>query len=226
VNQDTEHTWPPPPVSAEVDYLAFRTPSVDLSISGDVLTFRMLFIRRFVIRFGWAIALVIPLLLVSQFLDIFQSGSTPTSAQLGPALMLRMRLMLPFIGIVAATIAFLWFVFETMLLRGSFRFNRATHRFHAGLLPHSMNGLTYISIRRQVSRTRTWTRCCFYLGFDHPAAVSLDRFNPLHRLVSIYGDARRNEYYLGYITDPEAATRVGHSIARFVGVEYRPADRE
>lgn len=204
-----------------VDEKYWRTPGIELSIVDDVLTFRMLFIRGFLLRFGWLIAMMIPLLILLPYLGVISTGGLGIVPNLGPLLYRRLLDILPFIGIVAGCDAFLWVIFETMLLRGTFRFDRAAGRFWAGLWRYPTQGLTYVAVRRQISKTKTWTRWCFYLGFDHDAGPAFDRFNPLHRLVAIYGEARRNEYYLGYITGQETAERVGSTIARFMSVNFR-----
>ena len=221
MNPDTQETWPPPPVEPETVDTHIRTQGIELSISGDVLTFRMLFIRAFVMRFAVFMIALIPVLLIVPYAGYVRIMGISVLSQLGPALWQRLVQILPAIWIVVANIAFLGLIYETMLLQGLFRFDREKGKFWAGLMPHSAHGLRYVAVRRQVSKTKTWTRWCFYLGFDHDVAAAFDRFNPLHRLVAIYGEASRSEYYLGYITDQDAAARAVGMIARFMGVEAR-----
>jgi len=169
-------------------------------------------------------AALVPLLIVAPYVGYLQSSGVAGATQLGPALGQRLLQVLPAIAIIAGNIAFLWLIFETMLLRGTFRFDRSVDRFWAGLMPHSSRGLRYIAVRRQVSKTKTWTRWCFYLGFDHDVAAAFDRYNPLHRVVALYGEARANEYYLGYITDQDASARTAQIIARFASVDVQLGD--
>ena len=179
----------------------------------------MLFIRAFVVRFAVFMLALIPVLLIVPYLGVVRVMGISVVSQLGPVLWQRLVQILPALWIIFTNIAFLWLIYETMLLRGLFRFDREKEKFWAGLMPHSTYRLRYVAVRRQVSKTKTWTRWCFYLGFDRDVAASFDRFNPLHRLVAIYGEASRSEYYLGYITDQEAASRAVGIIARFMGVE-------
>jgi len=198
-----------------------RTQGIEISISGDVLTFRMLYIRAFVMRFAVFMVLLLPVFFIAPYFGYVRLMGVSVLAQLGPSLWQRFLQWLPACWFVGANLGFLALVYETMLLEGRFRFDRVKEKFWAGLMPHSTYGLRYVAVRRQVSKTKTWTRWCFYLGFDHDVAAAFDRFNPLHRLVAIYGEASRSEYYLGYITGQEAAARAAGMIARFMGVEAR-----
>jgi hypothetical protein len=220
MDRQTDGTWPPAPTVAEGDALSFRSTSTDVSVSGDVLIFRMLFIRRFIAFFSLLIFLAIPAV-VGMYLFDALSNVGVSGQSIGVALAFRQSQLVSFIILVLANIAFLQLIYQTMLLAGEFHFDRGADRLRAGMWRYSLAGLAYVGVRRQVSRTRTWTRWCFFLGFDHNAGPAFDRLNPLHRIVSIYGGAHRNEYYLGYLADEEAARRAAESIAHFLGVEFQ-----
>lgn len=217
MNPNTEETWPPAPLSPYSEPTNFRSRSVELSITDNVLTFRLLFIRGFIRLFGAFIFAVVPLtFLATIYGDLQNAPRTP----LGPVLAWRANQLVPFALVDLGVLLFLLVIYQMMLLRGEFRFDRAGHRFWAGVWRYPLRGLLYISVRPQVSHTGTWTRYCFFLGFDHGVAIAFDRFNPLHAITAMYGGARKNEYYLGYVADEDAAERVGQAIAGFLGVEF------